>query len=246
MKRIPFILLICMCACKKQPATPPEPPPTPRYYSVHAGIETSVTGTTPGTIFPQTSQVLQGATVTFYVSPDKGWRVSKVVAIDDNNKPVAFTIEELNKVTFTEVHSQFNVAVTLTDSLTTDSIASLRKILIDSTWHDRVAYWRPYIPNNPRPWKFLGDYSDCQQLSYYNFYDNGDYIEHINVGSCDGNPPSIARVKWELSYNGQSLVFTNDSTTSITLIDTLTTTKFGYIFSNYQGKGKDYKIVATP
>jgi len=241
MNKILFLIAlgIILLGCKKAVDNSTTPPPATRYFSVT--VDTSQFNGF-GTASPLWFSVKSGGNTAIFVSPNPGCRVG---ADSVNGKPIADTDEiVLNNIT-----SDIVVKIRFTDSLTAAGKAYLEKLLIDSTWHDRVAYWRGTDLSgfHPEPWQFQGNYSPCQQADYYNFFANGDYIEHDKVGSCNTTPPSIYKAKWQLGYTGRFLTVT-DSTgvPGVFGVDTLVNNKFIYIYTNYKGQGKDYKVVATP
>jgi len=233
-----FVGSFALFTCKKNDIATIQPPPPPTYCYIV--VDTSQFYGF-GTVSPLSASVESGGTVTIVVTPKQGCRVAAAsvngIAVADTTVIVITNVETL--VT--------TVKIRLTDSLSVSGKAAIAKLLIDSTWHDRVAYWRGWNPINPEPWQLDGYYSPCQQANYYNFFANGDYIEHDGVGACNTSPPTIYKATWQLGYNGKTLTLIDSTgTPTLTVIDTLTKDKFGYIYMDYQGQGKDYKVVATP
>lgn len=236
---IPFLLSVGVIACKKDGVAKITPviPPSPEYYSV--AVDTSEFHGF-GTAFPLSTKIKEGNDITITVTPNVGCRVGSVLI-----NGAAFI--DTTVIVLSNIHVKTTVKIRLTDSLTTDSIKYLQRILTNSTWHDRSAYWRGTRGSTSHAWQFLGNYSECQQADYYNFYLNGDYIGHTNVGPCNAGDPVIDHDSWQLSSNGKQLTFTHqDGTASVVAVDTLMPNKFTYIYIDWQSGGKDYKVDATP
>jgi hypothetical protein len=227
-------MLLVLWSCQKT-GNAPQPPPPPSKYTLSVTVE----GGQFGSVNWTTQTVSQGGTASLIATPsDSKKRVAQVVV---NN--ASWTPEDT--ITFSKVSADYSILIRFTDTLDIAGMQRIMQTASDSTWHDRAAYWKQ--TNGNYSYQLLGYYSPCQQEDYYNFTMGSDYTEHKDVGSCDGNPPSVYKAKYEFSYNGEALTVTsNDGTTSTVEVDTLLPDKFVYTFINFQGKGKDIRVVATP